>query len=404
MSARILAVDDSPLILKLTENVLSRAGYQVFTASSGPEALALVDRVRPDLITLDVTMPEMNGYEVCRRLRQNPVTAHAPILILTSLDSLENKIQGFEAGADDYMVKPFQAAELGARVEALLRRSATVAGPAAQVTASTIAVFSLRGGVGVSTLAANLAIGLAQIWELPTVLVDLALTTGQAALMLNLPLRHTWANLAGIPLADIDVELVDQILLDHASGTRVLAAPRRPEQGAMVNAGQITHVIDLLSQGYHYVVLDLPHDFQDTSLAGLDACHHILAVMAPEVASVRAMASALDIFEALEYPASKVHLVLNRTFQQQGLAPREIEGALKRAIDLEMPFAPDAFVTAVNSGRPPVFDAPTSPVGALLEDMAFSLSQDQHKTWQPESPTPAWKRVTERIQKRQRKR
>jgi len=404
MSVRILAVDDSPLILKVIENVLSRAGYEVITALSGPEALAVVDRARPDLIILDVTMPEMNGYEVCRRLRQTPPTAHSPILILTALDSLENKIQGFEAGADDYMIKPFQAAELLARVEALLWRATTITSPTVQGSANISAVFSLRGGIGVSTLAANLAIGLAQIWALPTVLIDLALTTGQAALMLNLPLRHTWANLAAIPLEEINTELVDQVLLDHASGVRVLAAPHRPEQGAMVNADQITRVIDLLSQHYHYLVIDLPHDFQDTTLAGLDACQQLLAVMAPEVAAVRAMASALDIFEALDYSAQKVRLVLNHTFQQHGLAPKEIEAALKRQINFEIPFAPQVFVPAVNTGRPPVFEAPTSPIGALLEDLAYSLSQDQHKAGPPASPTAAWKRVTDRLYKQQGKR
>jgi pilus assembly protein CpaE len=409
MATRILAVDDSPLILKLIESILSRAGHQVFTALSGPEALALVDEVRPDLVILDVTMPEMNGYEVCRILRQTPLTAQSPILILTSLDSLENKMQGFEAGADDYMVKPFQAAELCARVEALMRRSAAalkaglaVTYPESQATASIVSIFSLRGGVGVSTLAANLAVGLAQIWALPTILIDLALTTGQAALMLDLPLRHTWADLAGVPLEEIDAALLNQILLQHASGVRVLAAPRRPEQSTMVSTDQIAHVIELLSQSYHYMILDLPHDLQDASLTGLDASHQILALMAPEVASVRAMASTLDIFEALRYPNSKVRLVLNKTFQRHGLGTQEIQGALKREIAIEIPFAPDTFVPAVNSGRPPVFEAPASPVGVLLEDLAFSLSQDKHKVEQPESPTAAWKRVVERMEKHHR--
>ena len=412
MAACILAVDDSRLTLKLISSMLSVAGYEVATAQSGPEALSLVEDVRPDLIILDVMMPEMDGYEVCRELRRMPLTADVPVLMLTALDSLENKIKGFEAGADDYMLKPFQQTELTARVEALLRRSARSPGSVAGLNAKIIAVFSLKGGVGVSTLAANLAVALAQIWDVPTVLVDLALTAGQAALMLNLSLRHTWADLAQVPIEQMDAAVVDDVLLEHASGARVLAAPRRPEESDMVTAKTIGETIALLSQSYHYLVLDLPHDLQDKSLAGLDAAHEVLAVMSPDVASVRAMALALSVFRMLEYPAAKTRLVLNNMFAEPSaklgktcsLARQDIEATLQRAIDMEIPFAPEMFVPAVNSGVPPVFDAPNSPVGALLEDYAFHLSKEEQREQQPVSSSAAWQRVARRMQKRQRKR
>ena len=411
MAGCILAVDDSRLTLKLISSMLSAAGYEVTTAQSGPEALSLVEDVRPDLIILDVMMPEMDGYEVCRELRRMPLTADVPVLMLTALDSLENKIKGFEAGADDYMLKPFQQTELAARVEALLRRSAKSPGSVAGLNAKIIAVFSLKGGVGVSTLAANLTVALAQIWDVPTVLVDLALTAGQAALMLNLSLRHTWADLAQVPIEQMDAALVDDVLLEHASGARVLAAPRRPEESDIVTATRIAETIALLSQSYHYLVLDLPHDLQDKSLAGLDAAHEILSVMAPDIASVRAMALALSVFRMLEYPADKTRLVLNNTFAEPSarlgktysLACQDIEATLQRSIDMEIPFAPEMFVPAVNAGVPPVFDAPNSPIGALLEDYAFHLSKEEQREQQPVSPSAAWQRVARRQQKRQRK-
>jgi pilus assembly protein CpaE len=400
MSSRILAVDDSPLILKLIAGVLSPAGYEVHTASSGTEALAQVGEIQPELIILDVTMPGMNGYELCRTLRQMPVAANLPIIMLTSLDSLENKIKGFEAGADDYMLKPFQAAELRARVEALLLRSSAPASLGIAPTATILAVFSLRGGSGVSSLAANLAAALAQLWEVPVVLVDLALTAGQAALMLNLSLRHTWANLATVGLEEMDSELLDNVLLHHASGVRVLAAPSRPEESELISAEKVTYTLAQLGQHYHYLVLDLPHDFKDTSLAGLDAAHQVLAVMTPDLASVRAMASTLDVFDMLDYPAEKVRVVLNNTFQRHGLSRRDIESALKRPMDLEIPFAPDAFVPAVNRGRPPVLDSPASEAAVTLEDYAFQLSKKEHTGQPPESPSAAWKRVNRRIKRK----
>jgi pilus assembly protein CpaE len=404
MATQILVVDDSSLIRKLVETVLSQAGYQVHTASSGPDALRQVMDTQLNLVILDVTMPEMDGYEVCRRLRQNPHTAHLPIMMLTSLDSLENKLKGFEAGADDYMIKPFQGAELCARIEALLRRPVVATSPAVEPIAKVIATFSLRGGVGVSTLAANLAVGLAQIWEHPTVLVDLALTAGQAALMLNLPLRHTWTDLGKIPIEEIDADLLDRSLLRHSSRVGVLAAPRRPEDSSLITADKIAHTLAVLSKSYPYIVLDLPHDFQDTSLTGLDAAHQIIALLAPDLASVRAMACTLDVFDMLKYPAERIQMVLNNTFERHGLPRKDIEATLKRTVDLEIPFAADVFVRAVNQGIPPIIDANSSSIGSLLEDYAFDVSQEGHKAEQPESPTPAWKRVVRRVQKRQTKR
>jgi DNA-binding response OmpR family regulator len=143
MSPRIFVVDDSPINLKLVSGALGAAGYEIITAQNGREALQRVDQVQPDLVVLDVVMPDLSGYEVCRRLRQKPGFAQLPIMMLTSNDSLEERISGLEAGADDYMSKPFQVPELQARVKALLRRAAPAAPQQPGRQGKVIAVFSL---------------------------------------------------------------------------------------------------------------------------------------------------------------------------------------------------------------------------------------------------------------------
>lgn len=120
MTTRILVVDDSALSLRMTCELLSKAGYEVRLAHNGIEALMQIDLLRPQLIILDVMMPEMDGYEVCRRLRHKADTARVPVMMLTAQDTPEDKRLGFEAGADDYIVKPFQPLELLARVKALM--------------------------------------------------------------------------------------------------------------------------------------------------------------------------------------------------------------------------------------------------------------------------------------------
>jgi len=120
MPERILAIDDDELILKLISQALSPHGYSISTATSGEEGLALFNQVAPDLVILDVMMQGMDGWEVCRRLRQ---VSSVPIIFLTAMDKVDHVVQGLTDGADDYLAKPFKIAELVARVTALIRRA-----------------------------------------------------------------------------------------------------------------------------------------------------------------------------------------------------------------------------------------------------------------------------------------
>ncbi|UCD69749.1 MAG: response regulator [Betaproteobacteria bacterium] len=118
---RILVVDDTPKNVKLLADVLSVKGYQVDTASSGQEALDKIEQVTPDLVLLDVVMPQMTGYEVCRRIRANPETEMLPVVMVTALDPGDERVKGIEAGCDDFLSKPINQPELLARVRSLLR-------------------------------------------------------------------------------------------------------------------------------------------------------------------------------------------------------------------------------------------------------------------------------------------
>ncbi|MBV9121411.1 MAG: response regulator, partial [Chloroflexi bacterium] len=119
--ARILAVDDTPQNLILVQAQLERAGHSVLTADNGASALSLVADQSPDLILLDVMMPGMDGYEVCRRLKADPGSARIPVIMLTALREPADKVRGLEAGASDFLTKPFERAELLARVNTLLK-------------------------------------------------------------------------------------------------------------------------------------------------------------------------------------------------------------------------------------------------------------------------------------------
>src|SRR5262249_39771080 len=116
MNARILVVDDTPANIQSVSAILKEHGYQISVATNGKQALAVLERVRPDLILLDVLMPEMDGFETCRQLKSTEAWKDIPVIFLTGQTDLEHIVNGFELGAMDYVAKPFHAHELLARV------------------------------------------------------------------------------------------------------------------------------------------------------------------------------------------------------------------------------------------------------------------------------------------------
>ena len=117
---RILCVDDEPLNLSLLEAMLIPRGYDVVTAVNGPEALEKIRTEQIDICLLDVMMPEMDGFEVCRRIKSDEERGNIPVVMITAFDDRKNRIQGIEAGAEDFISKPFDSAEVLARIKMLL--------------------------------------------------------------------------------------------------------------------------------------------------------------------------------------------------------------------------------------------------------------------------------------------
>src|SRR3954463_7090638 len=126
MSARILVVDDIEANVRLLEAKLTAEYYDVLTACDGPTALAMAASERPDIVLLDVMMPGMDGFDVCRRLKEDPETRHVPVVLVTALDGRADRVAGLEAGADDFLTKPIDDVMLFSRVRSLVRLKAVI--------------------------------------------------------------------------------------------------------------------------------------------------------------------------------------------------------------------------------------------------------------------------------------
>jgi pilus assembly protein CpaE len=400
--AHILVIDDDPIYQSMIAHTLEPLGHQVEIAANPLEGLRLAMEIQPDLIITDVVMPEISGYEVSRRLRREPAFANTPILVLTSQAEIQDKLKSFEAGADDHMTKPFDRAELVARVNVFLRRSE--AARTVQATtrpreeeARIIGVHSLRGGIGCSTLAVNLSLALAQLWDNPTLLIDLVLIAGQSALMLNTTLKRTWADLSGFSPAELEMEILQSVTTKTESGLQLIAAPTHPTDAERLSEEHLEAALQALRPHYDYIVADLPHDFSGPAVQVLDMADVILLMVAPELASIRAAAAALEAYYDLNYDTEKIKLVMNAIFPRYGLSREKIEQALGMPITMGIPFTPDKFVQAINLGQPITLSEPAHPFSALIEDYAFYLSKDNRKKVKPIQPSEAWMRVYKRF-------
>jgi pilus assembly protein CpaE len=400
---RVLLIDDEPFYHKLIRNALKEAEYHLEYAKSGQEGLAKISSFDPELLIVDLMLPEMDGFEILGRLRRDPKFSHIPVIVVTAKDELGEKLKAFEMGADDYLVKPFQPEELEARLGILARR-----GKAAQFVqglkndirhthAILVTVHSLRGGLGCSSIALNLGLAFHKLWEKPTLLVDGVLTAGQLALMLDAKPSTTWESLVGLDHESLDDGVIDQLICAHESGIQFIASPRFPIAADMFTPETLHVLVEKLKSRNEFIVADISHDFSDMAIQLLSLSNTILLVMAPEVASLRTTISALEVYDRLGIAPDKVKIVLNNNSSNPAIKPAQLEKILKRSPDFVLPFEPHEVNRALNYGKPFLLNKPDLPICLGLEKMAYLLSDEIHKAIPPATPSPSWKRVTSQL-------
>jgi pilus assembly protein CpaE len=399
---RVLLIDDEPMYFKMMVKELEKAGYQLDYARTGNEGLAAIPSKKPDVVIVDLKLPDINGFDIIQRLRAAKEFSLIPIIVITGKSELGDKVKAFALGADDYLVKPFALEELIARLGTLARRGNAMKF-AREIDAdkdrksAITTVHSLRGGVGCSTLAVNLALAYFQLWSKRTVIIDSIITAGQVAMMLNASPRVTLENYADLPVESIDDSVSDDLSILHKSGLYYVAASKLPVAADAFSNEFWNKLLEGFIRQNDFIVVDTPHDFSDSTIQLLNASTHILLVMAPELSSLRAAANALNIYDRLGFAESKIKVVLNSTTNYSGIKQAQLEKALGFPISYTLPYDPEEVIRAINFGEPFVLGNPEIPISVKIEDMAYVLSDESYKSLPPAVPSETWKRVVNRL-------
>ncbi len=373
MAERILIVDDDLDSLKLIGLMLQRQGYDISVAHSGQQALSKAQTDNPSLIILDIMMPDMDGYEVCRRLRQNPATQPIPIIMFTAKTMVDDKVAGFEAGADDYLTKPTHPAELASRVKAVLARSAAQRHTAAD-RAHTIGFIGAKGGVGTTTLALNVAASFAQRDN--TILADFR--PGQSTLGLSLGATRStgMANLLSRPASEVNARTVENELIKHSSGLRLLLSSARPKEMQMsVNPETAAAIVAQLGMLARFVFLDLGAGLSPIAVRLLQEMDQLILAVEPNRVALALARALLQEVEQYAFSQSRAHVVLiSRTQSSLQIPWQEAEQMLSHEIAAVISPMPELAFQATEANAPLILLQPNSLVANQYTKLAESLA------------------------------
>ncbi|TVR19046.1 MAG: response regulator [Anaerolineaceae bacterium] len=374
MSQKILIVDDDIDSLKLIGLMLQRNGYEVSAANAGNQAIAKALAERPDLIILDVMMPDMNGYEVCRRLRANDKTRDIPIIMFTAKTLIDDKVAGFEAGADDYLTKPTHPTELASRVRTMLQRNRSRSGGSQTEGGMAIGVIGAKGGLGTSTLVINLAAALIGMNRQPMI-ADFRLGQGSMGLFLGLEKSSGMGNILSRLASEITPDAITRELITHQTGIKALLSSSNPrEQLLSFSVESAQAVVAAMKRMGKPSIFDLGSGLSPVVTRVHPMMDQIILVVD---SSGVTLSMARDLLNELktEKP-ERVHLVvINRSQISQQPPWNEVEQVLKHEIRAIIAAAPDLAYQAMEEGVPIVAYQPnaivTSQISKLAEDVAI---------------------------------
>jgi DNA-binding response OmpR family regulator len=350
MPAKILVADDDVMLQRLISNTLKLEHHEIIQVANGQQALEMIRAESPDLVILDVMMPILNGFDVCIALRKDAATATLPVIMLSGLGQVQEKIMGLKAGADEYLTKPIDPRELLTRVEMLLERHRILRQNTMAKSGRVYSIIGAKGGVGATALAINLAAQIARSGK-EVILLEFRPDFGTVSVQLNLKPDASLANLRDLEAVAITEQAVVRLLLDTPFGVRVLCGPQKAAEFGSFTAAHGGAILTRLNALADYIIVDLPPAADEATEAILKSSDQIIVVLEPEISCVAAAVQRLSQLSAYGSTLPVRVVAINRQGVLQ-LSLREIEGRLGRTLTALLPPAAEALSAAVQYGSP----------------------------------------------------
>jgi CheY-like chemotaxis protein/MinD-like ATPase involved in chromosome partitioning or flagellar assembly len=379
MAEKILIIDDDIDTLKLVGMMLQKQGYEIVAAANGDQGLEQAESQNPDLILLDVMMPEIDGYEVAKRLRANSLTANTPILMFTAKTQLDDKVTGFEAGADDYLTKPTHPTELCAHVKALLARSnkgkISTSPLAAEKRSFTIGVLAPRGGQGVTTVAVNLGDALRIATNTDVIVAEMRPGMGTLGPDMGETNPRVLTELLSANLSDMTRQKIQEKLYTHKTGLRLLFGSVQAKDGLLSNAPELMEsLVNRMSYLTPYLVLDLGAGLTPLTQKLLPACNILLVLVEPVTNTVVHSKALISDLADLTGSKENIHaIVVNRIRSDTQLNMIQMEELLGQTPLIAITPAPELHYSATRMKTTAITTRPDSLTAQQFAKLADAM-------------------------------
>lgn len=382
MPQKILIVDDDLDTLKLVGTTLERKGFEILAAKDGQQGLEFAKKESPDLILLDIMMPKMDGYEVTRRLREDPATADIPIIMFTAKAQVDDKVEGLEAGADDYLTKPTHPSELVARVRAMLKRprGSTQSAPveaATSVSKRIIGLIAPKGGLGLSTLAINLGVSLHEKTKEGVVVAEMQPGRGTIGLYLGLNASQAFSDLLQREPKEITRQEIEKALVSHSSGAQLLLASTKASDARLQDASeQLEAVVEQVAYFTPYTILDLGASLSTATQKLLARCDELVVVLESRPQTVQQAKTLLNELLDLGIQRQKLHpVVLNRERMEQAMSASSVQQELGYELSTVFTPAPELAYQAASLQKAMVSIDPNSLTKQQMDKLVDNLTR-----------------------------